>query len=315
MEEVIQVEGLQKTFRTPFVQRKVVAVREASFSVRRGEVFGFLGPNGAGKTTTLKVLVGLIRPSAGRVRVLGGHPGSLPVMARVGYLPEQPYFYDYLTPVELLDVFGRIFGLASGERRRRIDALLEQVGLQHARNRRLRKFSKGMLQRVGIAQALLNDPELVLLDEPMSGLDPVGRKEVADLIVSLKGQGKTVFFSSHILADIERLCDRVLILHRGEVRHLGDLDALLSGGDRREVLVSGPWPADLGDLPGAGSPQRIGPGVHRLVVDRDRTGEVLGRLLSAGLEVVQVSDRKVSLEDLFMATAGEGPVGAREERE
>lgn len=315
MEEVIQVEGLQKTFRTPFVQRKVVAVREATFSVRRGEVFGFLGPNGAGKTTTLKVLVGLIRPSAGRVRVLGGDPATLSVMARVGYLPEQPYFYDYLTPRELLDVFGRIFGLSTGERRRRIDALLDRVGLQHARDRRLRKFSKGMLQRVGIAQALLNDPELVLLDEPMSGLDPVGRKEVADLIVSLKDQGKTIFFSSHILADIERLCDRVLILHRGEVRHFGDLDALLSRGDRREVVVSGPWPREMEAFPGAGEPQRIGPDVHRLLVDREQTGEVLKRLLGAGLEVLQVSDRKVSLEDLFMATAGEGPVGAREERE
>jgi ABC-2 type transport system ATP-binding protein len=312
VDDVIVVEGLKKTFRTPFRRRKVEAVKGVTFRVRRGEIFGFLGPNGAGKTTTLKTLVGLIRPTAGRVEVLGGAPGDIRVMARLGFLPEQPYFYDYLKPGELLDIFGRIFGLPAAERARRIDRLLDLVGLSDARGRTLRKFSKGMLQRVGIAQALLNDPELVLLDEPMSGLDPVGRKEVLDLIASLKDQGKTVFFSSHILSDIERLCDRVVILHKGEVRHQGTLDELLAQGDRREILVAGPLDAAWAAREGVQRVERVGPTVTRVMVDAAASDATLRALLDARLEVLQVTDRRISLEELFVQTAGSGPVGARE---
>jgi ABC-2 type transport system ATP-binding protein len=309
---MIAVEGLRKVFHTPFRRRRVEAVKGVTFTVGRGEIFGFLGPNGAGKTTTLKMLVGLIRPTSGRARILGGEPGAIDIMARVGFLPEQPYFYDYLKPTELLDTFGRIFGIPAAERRRRIDTLLDLVGLGDAKNRILRKFSKGMLQRVGIAQALLNDPELILLDEPMSGLDPVGRKEVIDLIASLKDQGKTVFFSSHILADIERLCDRVVILHKGEVRHAGTLEALLAQGDRKEILVAGTLEDGWAARTGVVAVDRIGGRVTRLLVEAGASDGVLRALLEARLEILQVSDRRISLEELFVQTAGSGPVGAKE---
>ncbi len=312
MEDMIAVEGLRKVFHTPFRRRRVEAVKGVTFNVRQGEIFGFLGPNGAGKTTTLKMLVGLIRPTAGRARILGGEPGAIDIMARVGFLPEQPYFYDYLKPAELLDVFGQIFGLPRAERRRRIDSLLDLVGLGDAKNRVLRKFSKGMLQRVGIAQALLNDPELILLDEPMSGLDPVGRKEVIDLIASLKDRGKTVFFSSHILADIERLCDRVVILHKGEVKHAGTLQELLAQGDRKEIMVNGTLEDGWSGRPGIHAVDRVGGAVTRLLVEAGASDGVLRDLLDARLEILQVADRRISLEELFVADAGTGPVGAKE---
>lgn len=309
MDNVIEVEGLQKHFRTAMRRRRVEAVRSVSFRVGRGEIFGFLGPNGAGKTTTIKTMVGLIRPTSGRVRVLGGEPGALAVMARVGFLPEQPYFYDYLKPQELLDTFGRVFGMPAALRKRRIDELLARVGLDHARGRTLRKFSKGMVQRVGIAQALLNDPELVILDEPLSGLDPIGRKEVIDLIADLKAQGKTVFFSSHILADIERLCDRVVIIDRGVVRAEGTLGELLGAGRAdKEILVEGDVAADaLGDLPGVRRVDRIGPDTHRAVVAGDRSDEVLRQVLARGARVAGVTEQRMSLEALFLDRAFEGP--------
>lgn len=309
MDNVIEVEGLQKHFRTAMRRRRVEAVRSVSFRVGRGEIFGFLGPNGAGKTTTIKTMVGLIRPTAGRVRVLGGDPGALSVMSRLGFLPEQPYFYDYLKPQELLDTFGRVFGMPAALRKRRIDELLARVGLDHARGRTLRKFSKGMVQRVGIAQALLNDPELVILDEPLSGLDPIGRKEVIDLIAELKAQGKTVFFSSHILADIERLCDRVVIIDRGVVRAEGTLGELLGAGRAdKEILVEGDVAADaLGGMPGVRRVDRIGPDTHRAVVAGDRSDEVLRQVLARGARVAGVTEQRMSLEALFLDRAFEGP--------
>src|SRR3989442_5033591 len=195
--------------------------------VERGEIFGLLGPNGAGKTTTLKVLLRLIFPSSGTARILGKDIADVSVHHRIGYLPEQPYFYDHLTAEEVLNFAGELFGLPASERRRRVASLLERVGLEESRNVPLRKFSKGMLQRVGIAKALINDPELVFLDEPMSGLDPLGRREVRDLILELKAAGKTVFFSTHILSDAETLCDRVAILNRGRLQGCGGLRNIL----------------------------------------------------------------------------------------
>ncbi len=311
MTPAIQVEGLSKTFRPPFRLKKVRAVRSVSFTVQPGEVFGFLGPNGAGKTTTIKVLTGLIRPTAGRVRVLGGSPNDNEVKARLGFLPEQPYFYDYLKPTELLDIFGRLFGLDRATRRRRIHELLDLVGLSHAKDRTLRKFSKGMLQRVGLAQALLNDPDLLILDEPMSGLDPIGRKEVADLIASLKARGKTIFFSSHIMADIERLCDRVVILDRGEMKAEGRLEDLLAGGRwEKEVIVR----ARAEDAapgcetwPGVVRVEEVDARTWRVVTTGEEFGPVLERLLQAGLEVVGAGDHRMSLEDLIMRLARGNP--------
>lgn len=300
----IEVKGLSKTFRPPFRLKKVRAVRSITFGVEYGEVFGFLGPNGAGKTTTIKILTGLIKPTAGSAFVLGGHPSAVEVRAKIGYLPEQPYFYDYLKPTELLDIFGRLFGIDHRDRQRRINELLDLVGLSHAKDRTLRKYSKGMLQRVGLAQALLNDPHLLILDEPMSGLDPIGRKEFADLIASLKAKGKTIFFSSHILADIERLCDRVVILDKGEIKAQGKLDDLLAGGKwEKEIVVRdtlGIKKGGLASLPGVSVVEELDAQTFRVVTPGEALGQVLASLIESRFEIVSVVDRKISLEDLLV---------------
>jgi len=218
---VIDVRELRKTYRTPFRRKKVEALRGISFSVQRGHIFGFVGPNGAGKTTTIRTLMGLIRPSGGSATILGHKIPSRAARAKVGFLPESPYFYDYLTIGELLDLAGRLFGLDGAARKKRADELIERVGLGRARTQSLKKFSKGMLQRAGLAQALMNDPEVVVLDEPTSGLDPIGRKEVRDLILELRDNGKTVLFSSHILTDIEAIADQVAIVARGALQSTG----------------------------------------------------------------------------------------------
>jgi len=214
----IVVRDLRKTFRTPFRRKKVEALRGVTFTVERGQIFGFVGPNGAGKTTTIRTLMGLIKPTAGSVSILGEPIPSRAARRRVGFLPEAPYFYDYLTVGELLDLAGRLFGMPAAARKRRADELIEKVGLGRARAQSLKKFSKGMLQRAGLAQALMNDPEVVVLDEPMSGLDPIGRKEVRDLILELRDQGKTVFFSTHILTDVEAITCRRRRVDRARAR-------------------------------------------------------------------------------------------------
>jgi len=316
LDEIIKVEELSKTFRTPFRRRKVEAVRSVSFSVGRGEIFGFLGPNGAGKTTTIKMLTGLIRPTSGRISLLGGDPGSIAIKARIGFLPEQPYFYDYLTPVELLDAFGRLFGMPAQLRRERTNNLLERVGLHEARNRTLRKFSKGMLQRTGIAQALLNDPELVILDEPLSGLDPIGRKEVTDLIAELRTAGKTVFFSSHILTDIERLCDRVVILDRGVIKASGALAELLgTGGSEREILAGGAIDFHpFVSAPGVIRSDSYGTDSVRFVCAAAHSDQLIVALVSAGASILNVSDRRISLENLFVNEAASPAGGGADAR-
>jgi ABC-2 type transport system ATP-binding protein len=234
-EQVVQIDQLRKVFKVGFWGRRVTAVDGVSLEVQRGEVFGFLGPNGAGKTTTIKILMGLIYPSGGRATLFGQSIGDPSAKAKVGFLPESPYFYDYLTSREFLRFYGHLFGLLGTALEKRIDELLELVGMTHARDLQLRKFSKGMLQRVGIAQALINDPELVILDEPMSGLDPIGRKEVRDLILRLKESGKTVMFSSHILHDAELLCDRVAMIMKGKLVACGHVSELIAGDSTHEV--------------------------------------------------------------------------------
>ena len=298
---VIEVRDLHKVFPVGFRRRKVYAVRGISFQVQPGDIFGFLGPNGAGKTTSIKVLTGLIRPSRGEVRLFGRDVEDLQVRQRLGYLPEQPYFYDYLTPVELLDHFGRLFGVPAATRARRIDELLAAVGLRDARTRTLRKFSKGMLQRVGIAQALINDPDLVMLDEPLTGLDPIGRKEIMDLVLSLKERGKTVFFSSHILSDIERVCDRVAILRAGTLVAHGTLDELLT---REGLLVEIEFalPAGVEPAPAFEVVERLG-GRLRGHVDEGRVEATLSALIQQGARIHSVVRRRQSLEDLFLSEA------------
>src|SRR5256885_11092284 len=244
---VVQTEQLSKVFRVGFWGKRVTAVDGLSLEVRRGEVFGFLGPNGAGKTTTLKLLMGLIYPTAGSARILGKDWREPEVRAQIGFLPEQPYFYDYLTALELLEYYAALSGIAARERKRRAAEMLSRVGLAEAARIQLRKFSKGMLQRVGIAQAILHDPKIIFLDEPTSWLDPMGRREVRDLIQSLQDQGKTIFFSTHILSDAESLCDRVAVIHQGGLRGIGVVADLVNrnlAASETEIVWNGTQAAE-----------------------------------------------------------------------
>src|SRR5438094_3814804 len=226
----IEILGLEKTYSVGFWRKRPkCALRPLNLTVEDGEIFGFLGPNGAGKTTTLKMLMGLVFPSGGAARILGMELDDPRMKAQIGFLPEQPYFYDYLTARELLRYYGNLSGVDSRQLSSRVNAVLEKVGLRDAMNVQLRKFSKGMLQRAGIAQAILHDPKVVFLDEPMSGLDPMGRREVRSLIEELKNDGKTVFFSTHILSDAEALCDRVAVINLGQLRGVGAVADLTSG--------------------------------------------------------------------------------------
>jgi ABC-2 type transport system ATP-binding protein len=300
---VLRAEGLAKTFRLDFFRKRVEAVKDVTFSVHRGEVFGFLGPNGAGKTTTLKMVMGLVKPTRGRAEVLGRPAADVDARRRLGYLPESPYFYEYLTAEEFLDLVGSLFDLRAAERKARRDRLIERVGLGHARGRPLRKFSKGMLQRVGIAQALMGEPELVVLDEPMTGLDPLGRKEIRDLILELRREGRTVFFSTHILPDVEMTCDRVAMIFAGRIRNVGPLHELVSARLLSTEVALEAGPAGLPALP---------PGAHErphpdgVVVDLPEGADVnafLAAAIAARARVLSVSPRKESLEDLFVREA------------
>jgi ABC-2 type transport system ATP-binding protein len=308
---VLRAEGLAKTFRLDFFRKPVEAVKEVSFSVNRGEVFGFLGPNGAGKTTTLKMMMGLVKPTRGRAEVLGRPAGEVDAKRRLGYLPESPYFYEYLTAEEFLDLVGALFDLRAAERKQRRDRLIERVGLGHARGRPLRKFSKGMLQRVGIAQALMGDPELVVLDEPMTGLDPLGRKEIRDLILELKREGRTVFFSTHILPDVEMTCDRVAMVFAGRIRSVGPLHELVSAR-----LLSTEVAIEVGatGLPALPEGARQRPHPDGVVIELPEGADVnafLAAAIAAGTRIISVSPRKESLEDLFVREAqAQPPPGA-----
>jgi ABC-2 type transport system ATP-binding protein len=234
---VIETKGLTKVFADFWGRPKVTAVENLNLSIRRGEVFGLLGPNGSGKTTTIKLLLGLLFPTAGEAWVLGCRPGSVKATKRIGFLPEESYFYRFLDAVETLDFYGQLFRLRRRVRAERIRALIGLVGLEGAARRPLREYSKGMMRRVGLAQALINDPDVVLLDEPTSGLDPIGNREIKDLILKLKADGKTVLLCSHLLADVEDVCDRIAILHRGELTVTGNMHDLLARSNLTQVVT------------------------------------------------------------------------------
>lgn len=305
-EIVVQVELLRKIFRVGFWGRRVTAVDGLSLDVRRGEVFGFLGPNGAGKTTTLKILMGLINPSGGRAALFGRPVGDPIAKAKLGFLPESPYFYDYLTGREFLRFYGHLFGLLGSTLEKRVDQLLDIVGMTHARDLQLRKFSKGMLQRVGIAQALINDPELVVLDEPMSGLDPVGRKEVRDLILRLKESGKTVLFSSHILHDAELLCDRVAMIMKGKLVACGEVADLVERGTTKhvEMVIDRLAPEALDHVRSiAQKVVRQGERVMAVLTAQQQVDQALEIVRGAKAKVVSLTPHKASLEDLFIKKA------------
>jgi ABC-2 type transport system ATP-binding protein len=305
----IELESLTKDYPAGFLHlRRVRALDGLSLAVETGETFGFLGANGAGKTTAIKILMRLMAPTAGCARILGRDVSDVAMHARIGYLPEQPYFYDYLTARELLEYCAELFGYPPAARRARAADLLRRVHLDEtAWNRQLRKFSKGMLQRVGLAQALVNDPELVVLDEPMSGLDPIGRRQVRDLIAGLRASGVTVFFSSHIIADIEVLCDRVAILNRGRLSHLGRLDDLRqqedAAGQLEITVLGGAGVAELEDALRKVEGARVTatPAGARIVVLFERDVDAaLAAARACDARLVSVQPVRQSLEDLFV---------------
>jgi ABC-2 type transport system ATP-binding protein len=304
----LRIRGLSKAYKIGHIfQKRRPALRGLDLDVERGEVFGYLGPNGSGKTTTLKILMGLVFADAGTAEVLGRPLADRSWRFRVGYLPEHPYLYDYLTPREYLDYAGRLFGLSLAERRRRTEALLAQAGLSTVADLSMRRFSKGMVQRAGLAQALINDPELVFLDEPMSGLDPVGRRLVRDLILDLKARGKTVFFSTHILSDAETLCDRVALLRGGERVEAGRLaDILRIDADYMEVLAAGLDADAAAAVPHAR--ERIAVGERwRFEVAATGLAEAIQAVAGAGGRVLTVQPIRQSLEEHFLREVGPLP--------
>jgi ABC-2 type transport system ATP-binding protein len=238
-EVVVETRNLSKTYRDFWGRRKKTALKPLDLEIRRGEIFGLLGPNGSGKTTTMKLLLGLIFPTSGEALVFGRDASDVTKNERIGYLPEESYLYKFLDADETLDFYGRLFDMPPEERRRRADMLIEMVGLGRDRKRQLREYSKGMTRRIGVAQALINDPELVLLDEPTSGLDPIGTREMKDLIIDLKARGKTVIMCSHLLADVEDVCDRIAVLHLGELKELGRVEDLLRVTDVTQIRAHG----------------------------------------------------------------------------
>jgi len=306
----IEIIGLTKDYRSGFLHNRVRrSLDNLSLNVEDGEVFGFLGPNGAGKTTTLKLLMGLIFPTAGTARIRGRSINDVLMHREIGYLPEQPYFYDYLTARELLDYYARFFGYGTAERKGRVERSLERVGLATAGNTQLRKFSKGMLQRAGIAQAILHDPKVIFMDEPMSGLDPVGRREVRDIIHDLKQQGRTVFFSTHILSDAEMLCDRVAVLVGGRLQGVGAPGEFVSVEVRAMEIL---FQLQDGQEPGSAIPglaellagaARIG-GRYRVEVPEEDLYGVLDRLRDCEARILSVSQLRPTLEDYFFKLVG-----------
>ena len=302
---VIEITNLTKDYEVGFLRkRKVRALDGLSLSIDSGQIFGFLGANGAGKTTTLKLLMRLIFPTTGSARILGHDIQDVRMHQRIGYLPENPYFYDYLTAREFLDYCAQIFGFPAAVRKKRAADLLARVKLDEKRwDTQLRKFSKGMLQRVGLAQSLVNDPEIVFLDEPMSGLDPVGRREVRDLIAAMRDEGKTVFMCSHILSDIEVLCDRVAILKKGRLAEVGYLDELrrkIEGPNRMEVMATG---TDADVLRKELTDSEITPtprGLRIEIASEDEIEKVIAALRRVGGKIVSVQPVKQSLEELFL---------------
>ncbi len=299
---VVEIENLTKDFLVGFWKKHPVrALDNLSLQVSRGEIFGFLGPNGAGKSTTLKLLMHLLHPTSGEARILGEPVDSVKMRRKIGFLPENPYFYDYLTPEELLTYVGRLFGLRQPDLSKKVDSLLETVGLAEARRIQLRKFSKGMVQRIGIAQAIINDPEIVFLDEPMSGLDPLGRMEVRRIITALRSGGVTVFFSSHILPDVEALCDRVAILNKGKLQEVGALEEILKVGiEGHEVILAGWTDETLKTMQQTCEEVRsMGDRLHVRINNPEQMESVLKSVFEQKLELISMNPIRPSLEEYY----------------
>lgn len=307
MKNIVEIENLTKDYEVGFwKKRKVRALDNLNLRVEGGQIFGFLGGNGAGKTTTIKILMSLIFPSAGRAKILGRDISDCKMHRQIGYCPENPYFYDYLTARELMNYFGELFGLDAARRKQKTEELLTKVGLDEKDwDKQLRKFSKGMLQRVGLAQSLINEPEIVFLDEPMSGLDPIGRREVRELIAELREKGTTVFMSTHILSDIEALCDNVAILRKGKLAATGNLHELLTKSgevQQFEIVFKGvaaeSLKPDVGEIPGASISAKAG-GANIQVSDEKDIDKILRIAREKGGSLVSVQPVKQSLEEFF----------------
>jgi ABC-2 type transport system ATP-binding protein len=296
----IEILDLEKSYQVGFWRkRSKVALRPLRLTIEEGEVFGFLGPNGAGKTTTLKLLMGLVFPTAGTARILGREMDDPEVKSQIGFLPEQPYFYDHLTARELLNYYGQLSGIPAKGRSARVEEMLQRVGLSDSAGVQLRKFSKGMLQRVGLAQAILHDPKLVFLDEPMSGLDPMGRREVREMIQQLKHEGKTVFFSTHILSDAEALCDRVGVIYQGELRGVGAVAELTSQTQGRVeiIFLAQRVPAALAQF---GTEARVSGDMVNAVLPEKHQDEALEVLRRERLKLISLTPVRRSLEEYYI---------------
>ncbi|MGO8986485.1 MAG: ABC transporter ATP-binding protein [Terriglobales bacterium] len=296
----IEILDLEKSYLVGFWRKRPkLALRPLRLTIEQGEVFGFLGPNGAGKTTTLKLLMGLVYPTAGTARILGMAMDDAAVKTQIGFLPEQPYFYDHLTARELLNYYGQLSGIPAKGRAVRVEQMLARVGLNDSAGMPLRKFSKGMLQRVGLAQAILHDPKLVFLDEPMSGLDPMGRREVRDLIQQLRSEGKTVFFSTHILSDAEALCDRVGVIHQGELRGVGAVAELTSEkrGKIEIVFYAQRVPASLTSL---GAEARVSGDMVNAVLPEEQQDAAIDILRRERLRLISLTPVRSSLEEYYI---------------
>lgn len=301
----IEIQGLSKDYAVGFWKKQLrPALKPLNLAIKAGETFGFLGPNGAGKTTTLKLLMRIIFPTSGSARILGQDFHDPEIKQKIGFLPEQPYFYDYLSAPELLDYYARLSGVPATMRKQRIGELLGRVGLSDVGNKQLRKFSKGMLQRVGIAQAIIHDPEVVFLDEPMSGLDPAGRREVRELIQGLKDEGKTVFFSTHILSDAEALCDRVGIIYKGELRGVGVVNDFRSSvAKKTEVIWLGAHA--MAAVSGLMTDAHITGDTVRATVQSANLDRALEALRGQRAQLISVTPIHRTLEDYFLASTRE----------
>ena len=305
MQAQVRAEALSKTYRVGFFARRVRAVEDLSFEVRAGEIFGLLGPNGAGKTTALKMLLGFVKPTSGHAFIAGRRAGTVASRRQLGYLPENPALYEFLRGDEYLIFAGRLCGLSRADARKRTAELLERVGLAGRADRPIRKFSKGMVQRLALAQALVGDPRIAILDEPMSGLDPIGRKDVRDLILQLRDEGRTVLFSTHILSDVEAICDRVGILVEGRLTDCGALADLVAPGARAvELVVENASPDLVARLQQDGT--RVLQRDRATVLtfrDEGRARAALSAAVSSGATIVSLTPHRRSLEELFVSRA------------
>lgn len=307
----VKIENLHKSFSNGWGRRSSI-VKNLNLDIKANEIFGYLGANGAGKTTTFKLMLGLIRPDKGNISFWGYPVKDRDCRAMIGYLPEQPYFYAYLTGAEALDFYASLFDMTGAERKKRVSHLLDLVGLSHARDTQLRKFSRGMLQRIGIAQALVNDPKLLILDEPMSGLDPMGRKAMRDIILSCRDQGKTIIFSSHIISDVEMICDRAGILADGKLKSIITMDGAVSSNDTIWEISCQGGALNLSSIEDQNGIKQVIRGNRHIVStgDKDKADRIMEEIKNQGLALVSFSTARKSIEDIYIKNAGQDTLSA-----